>query len=88
MAGAKICFCSHTDKVVDIRSSAIPFPTLQRILAVAGAITIKSISKAKSICSNPPFGFSGNKFVMTLLLDSAAKVDIPINSCAAVEMAT
>ena len=62
MAGAKICFCSHTDRVVDIRSSATPFPALQIILAVAGAITIKSISNARSTCSRPPFGsFENNQ---------------------------
>ena len=49
------------------------------MLAVAGATTIRSISNAKSICCNPPFGLSGNKLVITELFDSAASVATPIN---------
>ena len=83
MAGTKIVGCSHIDSVVDIKSSATPLAALHKILAVAGATTIKSILKEKSTCSNPPLGFAGNRFVITLLFDNAAKVATPINCSAA-----
>ena len=71
--------CSHTDNVVDIISSAIQFAALDKIFAVAGATKIKSISNDKFICSNPAFGESGNKFVITSLFVNAANVAFPIN---------
>ena len=79
MAGTNNAGCSHTDKLVEMISSATPLAALHSIFAVAGTTTIASKFMAISICSSPAFGVFGKTSVITSLFVRAEKEAFPTN---------